>query len=328
MVAKDFPQLFGRPGGTGRYIPGVWFGYMLLWFICDPLFPQLFQRFLAANRKRDIELTMLLYPAICTVTFLFPVALGVMGRLSNPDLASKTADKIIPLMLGEIAGPVLTTLVMTAALAALMSTMDSQLLTMASIFSRDIAPIFGLRKSPTGIGGRVFVVILALCGLALAYNPPGTILTIATHSFSGLAMLFPTVFFGLYLKNRYPSATILSIAIGEFILILDYLGFNITTQTLTVVPAFIASSFVYLSVHAFHIFRQGSLKFFWPSFLKNPFIYAFAVIFVLSNIIGLNIVSPKIIFGLPLWIWAFIGLSFIQTIVSFIWIRKRRSVAV
>ena len=39
------PELFSRPGGTGKYTYGIWFSYIMLWFFCDPMFPQLFQRF-------------------------------------------------------------------------------------------------------------------------------------------------------------------------------------------------------------------------------------------------------------------------------------------
>ena len=52
-------------------------------------------------------------------------------------------------------------------------------------------------------------------GLALAYKPPATILQIATQTFTGLAVLFPTVIFGLYFKRVFPLAAILSILCGE-----------------------------------------------------------------------------------------------------------------
>jgi len=69
-----------------------------------------------------------------------PIAVGVLGRLSYPDLVGKQADRILPMVLNLIAGDFMAALVMAAGLAALMSTMDSQLLTLSSIFTRDIAP--------------------------------------------------------------------------------------------------------------------------------------------------------------------------------------------
>jgi len=59
-------------------------------------------------------------------------------------------------------------------------TMDSSLLTLSSIFTRNIAPSKGRSNKETSIASRIFVIVLSLAGLALAYKPPATILQIAT----------------------------------------------------------------------------------------------------------------------------------------------------
>ena len=184
-VLTSNPELFSRPGGLGKYSPGIWFSFMVLWFLCDPMFPQLFQRFFSANNDRSISRTMLFYPLICTAVFFMPITIGVLGRLSFPDLIGKQADRILPMVLNLIAGDFMAALVMAAGLAALMSTMDSQLLTLSSIFTRDIAPWMRRSEKENSIIGRMFVILLSLSGLALAYKPPATILQIATQTFSG-----------------------------------------------------------------------------------------------------------------------------------------------
>jgi SSS family solute:Na+ symporter len=209
------PELFSRPGGSGRYTLGIWFSFLMLWFFCDPMFPQLFQRFFAARDDRAIGRTMLLYPLVCTVLFFFPISIGVMGHLAFPDLVGKGADKILPMLLTSISGDFMASLVLAAGMAALMSTMDSQLLTLSSIFTRDILPVVGGTQSETSIVGRLAVVVLSLAGLALAYKPPATILQIATQTFTGLAVLFPTVIFGLYLKKVYAPSAIGSILVEK-----------------------------------------------------------------------------------------------------------------
>jgi SSS family solute:Na+ symporter len=62
-----------------------------------------------------------------------PIAIGVLGRLTFPDLVGKQADRILPMVMTSISGDFMAALVIAAGLAALMSTMDSQLLTLSSI---------------------------------------------------------------------------------------------------------------------------------------------------------------------------------------------------
>jgi SSS family solute:Na+ symporter len=69
------PELFSRPGGLDKYSLGIWFSFMVLWFFCDPMFPQLFQRFFSAKYDRSISRTMLLYPLVCAVASGSPTGL-------------------------------------------------------------------------------------------------------------------------------------------------------------------------------------------------------------------------------------------------------------
>ena len=187
------------------------------------MFPQLFQRFYSAKSERGISLTMLCYPAVCTVVFALPVTLGVLGHLSFPGLKGGEADRIVPMLMTSLGGDFMGTLVLAAGLAALMSTMDSQLLTVSSIFSRDLYPIFSGKKPETATVGRIFVMLMALAGLGLAFSAGGaSILKIALWPFTALAVLFPTVLFGLYLNNPRPASAMVSILAGE-LMVLGYI---------------------------------------------------------------------------------------------------------
>ena len=97
-LLAQHPELFSRPGGLGKYAPGIWLSFIFLWFFCDPMFPQLFQRFLAAKDDRVIRRTMIFYPFICSAVFLLPVTIGVLGHLEHPGLTGKAADSILPLL--------------------------------------------------------------------------------------------------------------------------------------------------------------------------------------------------------------------------------------
>lgn len=141
------PWRFGRPGGmpqgTGLDSPyGIgfagWIGYFVLWFLADPLFPQLGQRFLAARDVKSLRRTALMYPFVTAILFFFTVSFGVLAGVVMPEVGVAEADRIWPLTVVKLVPGWLSSLLLLAPLAALMTTMDSQLLTLASILDRNI----------------------------------------------------------------------------------------------------------------------------------------------------------------------------------------------
>jgi SSS family solute:Na+ symporter len=314
-VLASQPDLFARPGAQGKYTPGIWFSYILLWFLCDPMFPQLFQRFYTARNERIIGRIMLLYPLVCTVVFILPVSVGVMGHLTCPDLVGKAADRILPIVMTRISGDFMAALVMAAGLAALMSTMDSQLLTLSSIFTRDIVPLFRKKAAGNSIIGRGFVICLGLAGLALALKPPATILQIATQTFTGLAVLFPTVLFGLYLKRVYAAAAISSILCGEATLLCFYFKWLSPGPVLSVVWVMLVVLSVYLGVHCLLAKRDGDLGILRPQWLTNRYVIGFIVLLLLGIDVWAWEASRPLWLGLPWWVAYFAALSALQTFI-------------
>jgi SSS family solute:Na+ symporter len=317
------PELFARPGAMNQYLPGIWFSYMALWFFCDPMFPQLFQRFFAARDERALARMMLCYPFVCTIVFFAPIAVGVLGHLTFPGLAGKQADRILPMLATAVAGDALSTLVIAAGLAALMSTMDSQLLTLSSIFTRDILPLACRRPTATSLPGRLFVIGLSLAGLALAFRPPATLLQIATEAFTGLAVLFPTVFFGLYLKRVYSWAGMVSILGGETALAVFHLKWVSPGVFLPVVWVLLVAFGGYLTVHALMSTREGRLRGSLPGlWLRDRHVLVQAAIFALAmDFWAWGSVRP-LLGGLPLWIGYFVLLSALQTAAMVFMVRR------
>jgi len=312
-------QLFARPGGTGKYTYAIWFSFIMLWFFCDPMFPQLFQRFYTAKNQNAITRTMLFYPLICTVVFFLPISVGVMGHLSFPDLVGKEADRILPMTLTLISGDFMASLVLAAGLAALMSTMDSQLLTLSAIFTQDILPAVGNSKIQTSLMGRLFVIFLSIAGLLLALKPPATILQIATQTFTGLAVLFPTVLFGLYFKRVYAMAAIISILLGQALMLLFYFKFLSPGIFLPVVWVMLVVFSSYLLVHLIVSCQYRHPSFTIPFWLTNRHVIAFSIIFALGmDFWAWNDPRPNMM-GLPVWLFYFVFLSALQTC-AMIWL--------
>ncbi len=319
-AATEFPTLFSRPGLDGTFTPGIWFGYMILWFLCDPMFPQLFQRFYAAKNPRALSTTMALYPLVTGFLFLLPVAIGVLGRLSYPHLPEGAAsDQILPLLLHKHASPLVETLVLSAGLAALITTLDSQLLTLSSMFTRDVyAPLHArFTRNRTEIAppsewvGRAFVIVLGLAGLALAYRPPATFLEITTETFTGLAVLFPTVIGAIYWPRMTPGAAIASIVVGEGLVAAYHVKALPAFGTLPVVPVVVATILV-LVVGSFLTKRRECRQAPLPHVLSRRASIAWAVVLALLFLASQDVWAwgdnRLGWLGFPWWVWYSAGL--------------------
>ena len=374
-VAAEVPALFSRPGLSGTLSPGIWFGYMLLWFLCDPMFPQLFQRFFTGRSPRGLHVTMSLYPLLAGFLFLLPVSIGVIGRLTFAQLPSgASSDELLGRLLHIHASPAVEALVLTAALAALMSTLDSQLLTLSSMFVHDLWEPIRDRfvqqlppgevprhtdstersscqirdrflgkaivdrfppSSPAGRrpsardrsfwSGKAFVVLLALGGLAIAYRPPATFLEIATESFTGLAVLFPTVIAALHWKRLHAGAAIASIGVGEALVVAYHFDALPTFGTLPVVWVAAASTLVLVVgslVFGPRHHTRSRIVGRWRSLVAWAAL--FAAIFLASQDVWAWGDGRTWLLGYPWWVWASAGLC-IVTSLAFVALTRRDS---
>ena len=211
------PEKFVR---EGNFTWEIIFSYTILWPITVPMFPQLFSRFYIAEDDKAIRTAAWLYPTVVPVLFLFPVIIGVYGNIIEFDhnLTKAESDNILPLVLTEYAPLWAGAIVCVGAIAAFMSTADSQILAMSSIITKDGLPaITNVKEENEKQIGRILIIILAIIGLILAYDPPDTIFSIVSQAFTGLAVLFPTTVAVLYWKRVKANSCIISILTGELI---------------------------------------------------------------------------------------------------------------
>lgn len=253
-VLAEYPELFSRAGGDGYFTGRRWFSFMLLFLVSVPLFPQVFMRFFIPRKVPSITRAAVLYPLVTATLFLGPVVIGVFGRLTFPGLQGSESDQILPMMLAAHAPAWLGALVIVGALAAFMSTMDSQLLALSSIITRDLYvkhrdPKLNLAGQVRF--GRVIVVVLAVIGLAVAFRPPDTIFDIATEAFTGLAVLFPTTIAALYWRGTSAAGCVASILVGQVLLIgyhYQWIPERLAFGFLPLVPILVTSTVVLVVV--------------------------------------------------------------------------------
>ena len=213
-VYERAPELFRR---EGKITIRQWISFTLLWPMAVPMFPQMFSRFYIARDEGALRTSAWLYPLVVALLFVAPVLLGVLGQVEFPGLVGKEADFIVARLLDNHAPLWLAATILTGAIAAFMSTADSQLLAMSSIITRDVVKHLhpGLTARHEFAVGRWSILLLAAVGLWFAYDPPGTIFDIVKLAFAGLAVLFPTTVAVVWRPGVSARACIASIIVGE-----------------------------------------------------------------------------------------------------------------
>lgn len=119
-------------------------------------------------------------------------------------------------------GPLLEGVALAGILAAVMSTLDAQMLTLSSMLTRDVLPpTLGDRKQVTF--GRLFLIALAGLTWWIVVQKPASIFTVASWSFSGYVMLVPTLYLGLRWRRFTVWGAAASIVLGNAVLVLSFL---------------------------------------------------------------------------------------------------------
>ncbi len=249
-VFEQKPGLFSREGAGEQYSPQKWFSLMALWLFCVPMFPHMFMRFFMSKDPYSFKFSTLFYSIIPCFLFILPVTLGVIGHLSFPGLEGGQSDKIIPMLLMEHAPLWVAALILTGALAAFMSSLDSQLMAVSTMFTRDLYLSF-IDKEFSMKGqvflGRIAVAACAILGLFIAAYAESSIFAIVKMAFTGYAVLFPTTLTLLYFRGIPSEAFILSILGGELLLAALTFGWIPTGWTLgfdPIIPVILLASLI------------------------------------------------------------------------------------
>jgi SSS family solute:Na+ symporter len=295
---------------------------MLLWLFADPMFPQLFQRFMAAKDGRALNTTAVLYPLVTTFLFFLTVSIGVMGRAAFPGLSAAESDSIFPLLLEHFVGGPLAVLLLMGGMAALMSTLDSQLLSLGSMIGLD----FFKTRRPGVLVEKLIVLIVAALGFLIALNPPKTLLDfINKTSFYGFAALAPTAIGAVYWKRGTKYGAIASIVLGEGVVVASYFNIIRSPGVLPAIPVIAVSLLSYIVVSLLAPSHGENTGIVAPVSKKLwPWAILFLALFALGNDFWAWGRSPVLAFGIPLWVLYSMVLGGLLSVAYALYARRSR----
>lgn len=219
-VHRVAPELLEK-GDRPMFKTGVWASWGMAISFTVIAFPHMMVRLFAAKDVTALKNSCRLYPPTLILLWLPAVMFGVWGAAAIPGLEGRASDRIFPLLVQAHFGDVMQGVALAAVLAAVMSTIDAQFLTLGSMLSRDVlrrlVPTLSDRSEVAS--GRIFMVVLALITYAIVLWRPASIFDIATFSFSGYVMLVPTIYGALHWRRMTAAGTIASIVVGNGVLL-------------------------------------------------------------------------------------------------------------
>jgi len=173
-------------------------------------------------------------------------ASGVIGRAYFgdellPTAADPTKHETVFLALSEeFFHPFIAGLVLSAVLAAIMSTLSSQLIVCSSALIEDLLKLFNknLPKNREVLAGRLGVVIVAVVAAILALTSQDTILNLVGFAWAGFGASFgPIILLSLYWKRLTSWGAFSGIVVGAAtVVVWGKTGFEVWLQDHVLAP--------------------------------------------------------------------------------------------
>ncbi|MBQ8263383.1 MAG: sodium/proline symporter PutP [Oscillospiraceae bacterium] len=204
--------------------------------------PHIIIRFMSLKSEKDLKKSAKIGISWTTLIVIFSVAAGCIGRVFLGDIDDSSVVFIT--MVRKIFPAVISGILLSAILAAAMSTADSQLLAASSSFASDVyKPIIRKGKSSDKEmmwAGRIVVLVIALIAVLIASNPnSGTIMGLVENAWGVFGAAFgPAIMLSLFWKRFTFGGAVAGIIVGAVVDI-GWLAFLSSTGIYEIIPGFI-----------------------------------------------------------------------------------------
>ena len=228
----------------------------LVSYLCIPLsvgmFPHLFIHWLTARRASYFRYTITWYPICIALVWVPSVLLGIIAAAEFPGLPPAAANSVILQLITKYTPGALAGLLAAGVFSTCMNSLDSQVLSLGTMFTHDIVRHYGFHDRMTQrqelLMGRLFVSAILLVAFILSLVTARSIFRLGIWSFSGFAALFPVVVAALFWKRSTRQgaiASVLTVAvlwIGFFVTAGDEQGYTVAGTGLMPVAVMLTAS--------------------------------------------------------------------------------------
>ena len=206
--------------------------------------PHIIIRFMSLKSGKELKKSAKIGIGWTTLIIIFSVAAGIIGRIFLGDISDSSVVFIT--MVRKIFPAIISGILLSAILAAAMSTADSQLLASASAFASDVyKPVIRKGKADDKEmlwAGRFVVLAISIIAVIIASNPnSGTIMGLVENAWGVFGAAFgPAIMLSLFWKRFNFAGAVAGILVGAVVDIC-WLAFLGSTGIYEIIPGFIAS---------------------------------------------------------------------------------------
>lgn len=184
--------------------------------------PHIIVRFMAIRSVKDLPVARRIGMTWMIVSICGAMATGFSGiaYVAKTGIALTDPETIFILFSQVLFHPLIAGFLLAAILAAIMSTISSQLLVTSSSLTGDFYQAF-LNKEATDkqlvLVGRLSVLLVAIVAISLAYDRDSSILSLVSNAWAGFGAAFgPLVILSLYWKKMNKQGALAGMLTGAF----------------------------------------------------------------------------------------------------------------
>lgn len=222
--------------------------------------PHIIVRFMAIRSVQDIKVARRIGMSWMLVTIVGAVMTGFVGiaYVAKTEMTLNDPETIFIVFSQFLFHPLISGFLLAAILAAIMSTISSQLLVTSSSLTEDFYKAFVKRNASQTelvVIGRLSVLLVALVAIALAFDRNSSVLQLVSNAWAGFGAAFgPLIILSLYWSRMTFAGALSGIIVGALtVLIWIYVPITIDGQRLSqlmyeIVPGVILSTLAIVGV--------------------------------------------------------------------------------
>lgn len=208
--------------------------------------PHILVRYISIKSEKEMKRSQIVGSSWTAIILLMSSVVGIVGRkYFGALLDASNSSNIFINLVREVFPALIAGILLSAILAASMSTADSQLLASSSAFASDVyKPVFRKNASDKEMlwAGRVVVIVISIVALIIALNPDcSSIMDLVSNAWGAFGAAFgPVVLLSLYWKRLNYQGTLSAVVVGFLVDVLWFKFLTASTGLYEIIPGFIA----------------------------------------------------------------------------------------